>query len=138
MNERICSVLVFFNCTTAPFTASPCALFTTRCTERKLAFSSFFAAHAAPPNSSSAHAAAAKSRRIAESPKFLDIALLPVLLEVFVFRLLQFLGGFQFERVGPDHLQVRSTLVATDGVAFVHIFFIHIDGPVAYRACNHS
>src|SRR5208283_5009083 len=116
MNERICRVLVFFNCTTAPFTTPPCVSFTTPCTERMLGFSSFFSAHAAAAESSSAHAAAAKIRRIAESPRFLDIALLPVLLgfflvrvlhEIFVFVLLQFLGGFQFERVGPDHFQVR-------------------------------
>src|ERR1017187_575681 len=147
MNERICRVLVFFNCTTAPFTASPWALVTTPCTERMLAFSSFFAAHAAPAESSNAHAATAKNRWLAGETRSCDIALLPVLfgfflvrvlLEVLVFVLLQFFGGFQFEGVGPDYLQVRSTLVATDGVAFVHIFFIDINGPVAYRACNHS
>src|SRR5580658_1233576 len=138
MNERICSVLVFFNCTTAPFTAWPWASLTTPCTERMLAFSSFFAAHT-EAESTTAQATAAKIARVMASlPVLFGFFLFGVFHEIFVFFLLQLFGGFQFERVGPDHFQVRSTLVTTDGVAFIHIFFVDINGPVANRACNHS
>jgi hypothetical protein len=34
---------------------------------------------------------------------------------------------FEFQGIGADDFQVRSTLIATDGVAFVDVFFIHID-----------
>src|SRR5580698_10122547 len=104
MNERICSVFVFLICTTAPFTASPWALFTVPCTERMLAFSFFLSARLAAAVSKSAHITAI-TRRL---PLFRNIDLLPILFGFFLFRVVDeilvlvffhFLFRFQLERI---------------------------------------
>src|SRR6185369_11034906 len=48
-----------------------------------------------------------------------------------------FLRRFQFQRGGPDHFERRAALIATDGVAFIHLFLVHIDIAFARRTCNH-
>src|ERR1035438_8428001 len=62
---------------------------------------------------------------------FLDETLFIFL--VFVF----FFGRFQFQGGGPNHFESGATLIATDGVAFVHIFFIDVDIALACRTCDH-
>ena len=56
---------------------------------------------------------------------------------LFLFFLFVLLSGFEFERIGTDHSQVRAALIATDRVAFVYVFFIHIDCAIANRTRHH-
>src|ERR1700683_2933543 len=163
MKERICKVLVFLSWTTAPLTASPAASVTAPCTVRMVASSFFLSAHAIEVDRSSAqtaaHASLRNTPRLAQQPapctpiatKSLSAVvrtLFPVLLGFFflfvliekylVFVLLDFVGGFQLQRIGGDHLQNRAALIATDGIALIYLFCVHINRAVAYRACHHK
>src|ERR1035438_6959579 len=50
---------------------------------------------------------------------------------------LHFLGCFQLQRTRAHHSQVGPALVTTDGIAFVDVFFFHIDCALTYRTCDH-
>src|SRR6266536_1632713 len=72
----------------------------------------------------------------------------PVLFRLFLFLLheavlvlfvfIDLFGRFQLQRVRADDLQIRAALVATDRVAFVDIFFIHVDTTFAGRTSDHQ
>src|SRR5579883_2188535 len=139
MKERICSVLVFFSCTTAPATGASSPRDTTPCTLRVWAspFFGFFSCATAAP----------LSRSNAMSAQIHRMALPPVLIRLFFFLfqkllvfflvLFHFVRRLQFQRLGAHHLQIRAALIATDGVAFVDVFFIDVDLAIAHRAFNH-
>src|SRR6516164_8357082 len=67
--------------------------------------------------------------------------LLPILVRVlslFLFVVIVgVVGRFQLQRLRPNHFQSRATFIATDGVAFIHIFFIHVDYALAFRTRDH-
>src|ERR1017187_6324549 len=159
MNELTCRVLVFFKYTTACFTASPSGESTAPFTLRVWSDPFFFACArtaGAHRNNTAKHPAknlftrfslltgATATRRVAS----MEVRLLPVfflfflffvvLEEVFVFVFFfQIFRRFDFQRIDPRHPQVRSTLVATDGVAFFDILFVHINRATAFRALEH-
>src|SRR5947207_13509678 len=56
---------------------------------------------------------------------------------VFVLVFIQFFNRRQFQRGGSHYLEGRAALIATDGVAFIYIFFIHIDSALTSRTCDH-
>lgn len=60
--------------------------------------------------------------------------------EELVFLLLLFLrllSRFYFQWSCTNDSQIGATFVATDGVPFVDVFFINIDGAFAYRTRDH-
>src|SRR5579862_437034 len=79
---------------------------------------------------------------------FMSELLFPVLVGIFLFffqePVLFFLvffeifGGFPFQRFGANDLQSRTTLITTDGVAFVDVFLIHINLSIANRTFDHG
>jgi hypothetical protein len=55
---------------------------------------------------------------------------------VFLFLFFKLLGGFQFQRIGAQHRQNGAALVATDGIALVDVFLVHVDDTVTIRALD--
>src|ERR1019366_7534519 len=156
MKERICSVFMFLSCTTAPTAALSSGLETEPCTLRvALSFG-------AKPTGAQARSRRAvihpTNVRVIQSSRFFGCGeggigsprrsgLFPVLVGIlllfldetfFIFLVFVFFFGlFQFQRGGPNHFESGATLIATDGVAFVHIFFIDVDIVLACRTCDH-
>src|ERR1035438_1022616 len=161
MNELTCRVLVFFKYTTACFTATPSAENTAPFTLRVWSDPFFFFSCARTadahrnkttkkpaknlPTRFSLPTGATPTRRVAS----VDARLLPVFVLFFLFFfvvleevvvfvfLFQLFRRFHFQRTDPRYPQVRSTLVATDGVAFFDILCVHINRATAYRALEH-
>ena len=55
---------------------------------------------------------------------FLGLFLVLILDKGLFLFLFQFVSGFQFQGIRPDHLQIRSAFIAANGFAFVDVFFI--------------
>src|SRR5450759_2502332 len=164
MKERTCSVFMFLICTTAPATAVSSELETEPCTLRVVLF--FWAKPAGAQtkrrtiSTKRANLIRPVNVGVMRSSRFFGCGggrigsrygsgLFPVLVgilllfldkSVFIFLFfffVVFFGRFQFQRSGPNHFESGAALITTDGVAFVHIFFIDVDTAFACRTCDH-
>src|ERR1035441_7603625 len=161
MKERTCKVFMFLSCTTAPTTALSSGLETEPCTLR--AEPSFWAK---PAGAQAKSKSTMKYANLTRHPVTVRVIasltplgcgergigslhgshLFPVLVGIlllffdktfFVFFVFVFFGRFEFQGGSPDHFERRAALIAADGVAFVHIFFIDVDTAFACRTCDH-
>jgi len=67
---------------------------------------------------------------------FFFLVVLQKIVIVLVF--IEIFRRLQFQRIGAYDSQVRATLIATNGVAFVDVFFVHIDQALAFRTSDHQ
>src|SRR5215475_15819039 len=133
MNERICCVFVFSNCTTAPDTGVSSTSETTPCTLR-VSGSPFFCAYTPPsrrrpPNTinNTRLMRPSSSYDVARAAGVPDHCSLPILVRFlffFVFEsflffvfFLGFIHRLEFQRIGSHHLQVLTAFVAAQRVA---------------------